>query len=109
MTASTGADNAEQANTATRKQIKQAEGALKIEGRYNGHIDGRINPEFKTALHQYQADHHLAATGELDRRTMKKLGVSTKSASADVKRKKHEAVSVEPTVQTETTYFDELE
>jgi len=106
--ASTGDDNAQQASTATRKQIKKAEGVLKSEGRYSGHIDGTMNPELKTALHQYQIDHHLAATGDLNRRTMKKLGIG--GESAEVKRNKRETVtgSVEPTVPTDTTYSDEF-
>ena len=48
-------------------RVSQVQSALSREGYYSGAIDGRLNANTRAALRNYQRDHHLAVTGNIDR------------------------------------------
>lgn len=56
--------------TMTKKQIQQA---LKSAGYYDGAIDGKIGPQTRQAITQFQKDMGLAADGVAGRKTKEKL------------------------------------
>jgi hypothetical protein len=53
--------------------IQQAQQRLRSQGLYNGAIDGRLGPEMKTALMQFQQRNGLPQTGTLDQQTSARL------------------------------------
>jgi hypothetical protein len=53
--------------------IQQAQQQLRSQGLYNGEIDGRLGPEMKTALMQFQQRNNLPQTGTLDQQTSARL------------------------------------
>jgi len=55
--------------------VKKAQQALKDQGYYQASIDGVMGPETRSALKQFQEKEGLAATGQLDDETRKKLRV----------------------------------
>jgi hypothetical protein len=48
-------------------RVSQVQSALSREGYYSGAIDGRLNANTRAALRNYQRDHHLSVTGNIDR------------------------------------------
>jgi Putative peptidoglycan binding domain len=54
-------------------QIKQAQTALKQEGLYKGKVDGKLGPQTKSALAQFQKQNGLKQTAQLDAPTIGKL------------------------------------
>jgi peptidoglycan hydrolase-like protein with peptidoglycan-binding domain len=54
-------------------QIKAAQQQLKTAGDYKGSVDGKMGPEMKQALEQFQKQHGLQATGALDQETLAAL------------------------------------
>jgi len=58
---------------ASEDQIKAAQQQLKSAGEYKGSIDGKMGPEMKQALEQFQKQHGLQATGALDQETLAAL------------------------------------
>ncbi len=57
----------------SENQIKQVQEHLKTAGLYNGKADGKMGPETKQALQQFQQQQGLQATGQLDQETMAAL------------------------------------
>ncbi len=53
--------------------IREAQQQLKAAGFDPGPADGRLGPNTRTALRDYQAAHKLPQTGKLDRATQKSL------------------------------------
>ena len=49
--------------------------ALRREGYYSGSVDGDIGPRSRAAIRDYQADHGLSATGRIDSRLLRSLGI----------------------------------
>jgi len=59
----------------TKVEIKTIQLKLKNKGYYYGKMDGNININLFKALFQYQLSQNLPVTGELDRKTISKLGI----------------------------------
>jgi len=59
------------AKSSTR--VRQAQQALKQDGLYRGKVDGKIGPQTKSAVAQFQKQNGLKQTAQLDRPTMSKL------------------------------------
>jgi peptidoglycan hydrolase-like protein with peptidoglycan-binding domain len=58
------------------EMIRAAQTALRAQNYYRGTIDGVLNYATQRALFEYQADKNLNATGNLDWRTARSLGLS---------------------------------
>ena len=58
------------------EMIRAAQTALKNQNYYRGTIDGQLNYATQRALFEYQTDKNLSATGNLDWRTARALGLS---------------------------------
>jgi hypothetical protein len=56
-------------------RIRQAQRQLQAEGFTPGSFDGKLGPQTRQALRQYQAKRGLPKTGELDPATRKALGI----------------------------------
>ncbi|MEP6991368.1 MAG: peptidoglycan-binding domain-containing protein [bacterium] len=65
--------------TATDR-VRAAQRALSQQNYYRGASDGRLDDATRRALFQFQADHNLSATGNLDGRTLAALGVKADGA-----------------------------
>jgi hypothetical protein len=48
---------------------------LRREGYYSGPVDGDIGPRSRAAIRNYQIDHGLSATGRIDSRLLRSLGI----------------------------------
>ncbi len=72
-------DDASAIYTATDR-VRAAQRALSQQNYYRGASDGRLDDATHRALFQFQADHNLSATGNLDGRTLAALGVNTGGA-----------------------------
>lgn len=59
--------------TVSEDQIKAAQQQLKAAGDYKGSVDGKMGPEMKQALEQFQKQHGLQTTGALDQQTLAAL------------------------------------
>jgi peptidoglycan hydrolase-like protein with peptidoglycan-binding domain len=59
--------------TGSPVSVQQAQQQLRAQGLYNGAIDGRLGPEMKTALTQFQQRNGLPQTGTLDQQTSARL------------------------------------
>jgi peptidoglycan hydrolase-like protein with peptidoglycan-binding domain len=70
-----GGDNANTIYTATNRII-EAQRALAQKGYYRGAATGRLDEATRRALFQFQADQRFNATGNLDGRTARALGIS---------------------------------
>ncbi len=74
---SASSTNMKQTQTAplnlSENQIKQVQEQLKTAGFYKGEADGKMGPETKQALQQFQQQNGLQANGELDQQTMAAL------------------------------------
>ena len=57
-------------------RIRAAQQELARQNYYRGSINGMLDDATRTALFQYQADHGLSATGNLDGRTAQALGIN---------------------------------
>jgi hypothetical protein len=49
--------------------------ALRREGYYSGPVDGDLGPRSRAAIREYQTDHRMAATGRIDSRLLRSLGI----------------------------------
>jgi peptidoglycan hydrolase-like protein with peptidoglycan-binding domain len=56
--------------------VQAAQQALAQNNYYRGPIDGQLNDDTRRALFQFQVDHGLSATGNLDGRTAQALGIN---------------------------------
>lgn len=61
--------------TATDR-VRAAQQALAQQNYYRGVVNGQLDDATRNALFQYQADHGLSATGNLDGRTARALGIN---------------------------------
>jgi peptidoglycan hydrolase-like protein with peptidoglycan-binding domain len=61
---------------ATADQIKQAQAILKQRSFYSGEETGKLNPETRAGLKQYQTAEALKATGTLNKVTLVKMGIA---------------------------------
>lgn len=79
--ASTGMQSSSQSKKAMSQQqnaaVKQVQQALQEKGYEVGAIDGKWGKQSTRALKQYQRDNNIAATGNLNRQTADRLGLST--------------------------------
>jgi peptidoglycan hydrolase-like protein with peptidoglycan-binding domain len=62
--------------------VKEAQTALKEQGLYQGHVDGKIGPATKTAIAKFQKQKGLQQTAQLDSRTMSELLSGASSGGA---------------------------
>ncbi len=65
--------------------IKKLQETLRDKGHYGGQIDGRIGPQTREAIRQYQKSENLPVTGRLDAETAGKLGVGPESVGGSFK------------------------
>ena len=63
--------------------IRQAQEKLKVEGHYDGQVDGLMGPETQEALRKYQQTEGIKVTGRLDKGTRKSLDISKQAAADD--------------------------
>jgi peptidoglycan hydrolase-like protein with peptidoglycan-binding domain len=61
---------------ATADQVKQAQAILKQRNFYAGDETGKLNPETRAGLKQYQAAEGLKVTGTLNKGTLVKMGIA---------------------------------
>ncbi len=59
--------------------------SLKDKGFYSGPIDGRLGPQSRAGISQYQKSENLPVTGRLDAETAGKLGVGPESIGGSFK------------------------
>jgi peptidoglycan hydrolase-like protein with peptidoglycan-binding domain len=83
--------------TAGTEQTRRVQQALKAKNYDPGPIDGRMGPQTRGALKDFQHASGLNATGQLDSQTADKLGVGKTTAPARAEKK--ETKSKEPTSQ----------
>jgi peptidoglycan hydrolase-like protein with peptidoglycan-binding domain len=76
------ADSSPHARVSTKGVMKTQE-ALKEKGYYDGPVDGLIGPKTRAGLRRYQEEQGLNADGRLTRETAERLGVVSKSDSAE--------------------------
>jgi Putative peptidoglycan binding domain len=57
----------------SQDEVRQAQQQLKVQGLYNGPIDGMAGPEMQRALARYQQQNGLRRTATLDEQTMGRL------------------------------------
>ena len=64
-------------------ELRRVQQELKSQNLYNGRIDGRWGPETQAAVTQFQQNHQLQATGQLDQQTLQamNLGPSRRTAT----------------------------
>jgi hypothetical protein len=67
--------------TLSESTIKALQEALNKQG-IAVKADGVMNDETRAAIRKYQSQHHLPVTGEADKATLDKLGVSSQSSTA---------------------------
>lgn len=65
----------------TADTIKAVQGALNTQG-IAVKVDGILNDETRAAIRKFQAQHHVAVTGEPDKATLDKLGIRQGAALA---------------------------
>ena len=58
------------------ERVRAAQQALAQQNYYRGPVTGQLDDATRTALFQYQVDHGLSATGNLDGRTAQALGLN---------------------------------
>jgi peptidoglycan hydrolase-like protein with peptidoglycan-binding domain len=58
---------------ASSGQIKQAQEALQTQGLYHGQLDGKMGPQTRNAVAQFQKEKGLKQTAQLDPQTMNDL------------------------------------
>lgn len=58
------------------ERVREAQQALAQKGYYRGTADGTLNDATRRALFQYQVDNDISATGNLDGRTARSLGIN---------------------------------
>ena len=72
---------------ASEDQIKQAQQHLKNAGIYKGTVDGEMGAETKQAIQQFQQQHGLSATGNLDQQTMAAIEKNTSSTGSSTRQR----------------------
>ena len=64
------------------ERVSAAQSALAREHYYRGAVNGQLDDATRRALFQWQADHQLSATGNLDGRTAQSLGINVSGGLA---------------------------
>jgi peptidoglycan hydrolase-like protein with peptidoglycan-binding domain len=73
------------ASAGSHKDAKSVQQSLKDKGLYNGPIDGRLGPQSRAGIREYQKSENLPVTGRLDAETAGKLGVGPESIGGEFK------------------------
>jgi peptidoglycan hydrolase-like protein with peptidoglycan-binding domain len=73
------------ASAGDRGDIKKVQETLRDKGYYTASVDGRMGPQTREAIRQYQKSENLPVTGRLDGETAGKLGVEQESVGGDFK------------------------
>jgi peptidoglycan hydrolase-like protein with peptidoglycan-binding domain len=60
----------------SQNRLRQVQRQLKTAGLYKGRIDGRMGPETRHAIAQFQDKNGLQGTGRLDQQTLAALGTT---------------------------------
>ena len=79
--AGSGMSESHSAMTGKSGNVKEAQQTLKDQGLYKGKVDGKIGPQTKSALAQFQKQNGLKQTAQLDHPTMKALMQSNSGSS----------------------------
>jgi peptidoglycan hydrolase-like protein with peptidoglycan-binding domain len=66
--------------------IKSAQQSLSDKGFYHGSVDGKIGPQTRAGIREYQKSVSLPVTGRLDAATAGKLGVAPETVGGDFKK-----------------------
>lgn len=61
---------------ATAEQVRQAQAILKQRSFYAGEQTGKLNPDTRAGLKQYQTAEGLKVTGTLNKITLEKMGIA---------------------------------
>ena len=69
---------------ASESQVKQAQERLKSTGFYKGTADGKMGPETKQAISEFQQQQGLTKTGTLDQETLAALNSNQSSGGSSV-------------------------
>jgi peptidoglycan hydrolase-like protein with peptidoglycan-binding domain len=72
---SSGINTTNHATSTSKSAVLRAQDELKDEGYYKGPINGVQGPQMKAAVRQFQRDWKLPATGQLNQKTLRTLGV----------------------------------
>jgi peptidoglycan hydrolase-like protein with peptidoglycan-binding domain len=89
---------------ASESEIKQAQEQLKSAGLYKGTADGKMGPETKQAISEFQQKNGLTKTGELDQQTMAALSKTQSGAASSLSGSSSTQPSASPsTVSPSTT------
>jgi len=67
------------------QDIKKVQETLRDKGYYTGKIDGRMGPQTREGIRQYQKSENLSVTGHLDAETAGKIGVGPESVGGSFK------------------------
>jgi peptidoglycan hydrolase-like protein with peptidoglycan-binding domain len=70
MSASSSVSSTTNAAQASPDQVTDAQRALRQQGLYKGPVDGKIGPETRTAISQFQKQNGLKQTAQLDEQTI---------------------------------------
>ena len=73
------------ASAGDRGDIKKVQETLRDKGYYTASVDGRMGPQTREAIRQYQKSENLPVTGHLDAQTAGKLGVGPESIGGSFK------------------------
>jgi pentapeptide MXKDX repeat protein len=85
-----------------REQMKAVQQALKDKGHDPGAVDGVMGPKTRAALKDFQKKEGMKDTGRLDRDTLSKLGVDTRTGSASPASGSATSGSASPATSTES-------
>lgn len=73
------------ASAASSDDVMKVQKSLSEKGYYAGPADGRLGPQTRAGIRQYQKSENLAVTGRLDAETAGKLGVGPESIGGSLK------------------------
>ncbi|MCB1024820.1 MAG: peptidoglycan-binding protein [Acidobacteria bacterium] len=68
---------------ATKEQITKVQEMLRSKGLYGGEATGKLNPETRKAIGEWQAQNNVNKTGTLNKATLEALGVELTDAQKD--------------------------
>jgi hypothetical protein len=80
-----GNTNEQKPTAMSHHDVKKVQESLRDKGYYSGKIDGRIGPQTREGIRQYQKSENLPVTGHLDAETAGKLGVGPESIGGSFK------------------------
>jgi peptidoglycan hydrolase-like protein with peptidoglycan-binding domain len=72
---SSGINSTQRATSPSTSAVRRAQDELKDEGYYKGQINGVQGPRMRAAVRQFQRDWKIPATGHLNQKTLRTLGV----------------------------------